>query len=146
MAVGLQGGQQDVDEPDGEEEEEGEKLGCPWAPELSARYARTPAVEQHQHAHHRHDGEEGDREGQGARLHFEHFALALPVNRSDGPRHPDTQEHVHRVAACHVPDGGVSVLVLDGSHFARKCVCNKRNRNMNQEHRRLCANKLLMVV
>lgn len=36
VAVGLQGRQQDVDEPDGDEEEEGEELGCPWAPELSA--------------------------------------------------------------------------------------------------------------
>lgn len=131
VAVRLQGGQQDVDEPDGEEEEEGDELGCPWAPELSARYAGTPAVEQHQHTHHGHDGEEGDGEGQGARVHLEHLAFALPVNGRDGPRHPDAQEHVHRVAAGHVTDGGVSVLVLDGRHFTGKCVCD-RKRNMEQ--------------
>lgn len=125
MAVGLQRSQQDVDEPEREEQEEGEELGCPWAPELSARNARTPAVEQHQHAQQRHYGEEGDGEGQRARVHLECHSLCVPVNRSDGPRHPDAQEHVHGVAARHVPNGGVGVLVLDGSHFTRKSVCNK---------------------
>lgn len=123
MAVRLEGGQQDVDEPEGEEHEQGEELGCPWAPELSACHAGTPAVEQHQHAHHRHDGEEGDGKGQGAGVHLEHFAFGVPVNGRDGPRHPDAQEHVHRVAARHVADGGVGVLVLDGGNFTRKCIC-----------------------
>lgn len=89
VAVRLQGGQQDVDEPEREEEEEGEKLGCPWATELSSRHGGTSAVEQHQHAHQRHDGEEGDREGQGPRVHFEHLAFGVPVNCCNGPRHSD---------------------------------------------------------
>ena len=125
MAVCLQGGEQDIDEPEGEEQEEGEELGCPWASELSSRHAGTSAVEQHHHTHQRHDGEEGDREGQGAWVHVEPFAFGVPVNCSNGPRHPNAQKHVHRVAARHIPDGGVSVLVLDGSHLTRKCVYNK---------------------
>ena len=134
MAVSLQGGQQDVDEPEGEEHEEGEELGCPWAPELSARHAGTPAVEQHHHAHQRHDGEDGDREGQGAWVHLERLAFGLPVNRSEGPCHPDAKEHVHRVAARHIADGGISVLVLDRSHFTRKCVWKrKKELNMKKE-------------
>lgn len=128
MAVGLQRRQQDVDEPEGDEEEEGDELGCPWAPQLSARHAGPAAVEQHQHAHQRHDGEEGDGEGQGARVHLEGLALAVPVHGGDGPRHADAQEHVHRVAARHVADGGVGVLVLDGGHLAGERVCGRRRR------------------
>lgn len=128
MAVRLQRSQQDVDEPEGDEHEEGEELGCPWAPQLSARHAGAPAVEQHEHAHQRHDGEEGDGEGQGARVYLERFAFAVPVNGGDGPRHADAQEDVHRVAARHVADGGVGVLVLDGGHFAGERVCRRMRR------------------
>lgn len=128
VAVRLQGGQQDVDEPEGEEEEESEELGCPWASELSGRHAGTPAVEQHHHTQQRHDGEEGDGEGQGAWVHLERLAFGLPVNCCDGPRHPDAQEHVHRIAARHVADGGVGVLVLDGSDFTCKCICGERQK------------------
>lgn len=128
VAVCLQRGQQDVDEPQGEEEEESDELGCPWASELAARYARTAAVEQHHHAHQGHDGEEGDREGQGARMNLETFASGLPVNGGDGPRHPDAQEHIDRVAACDVPDGRISILVLDCGHFTRKCVWSTKIR------------------
>ena len=131
MAVRLQRRQQDVDEPEAEEHKEGDELGCPWAPELPARHAGTPAVEQHQHAHQRHDGEDGDGEGQRARVHLEHLALGVPVNGRDGPRHADAQEDVHRVAARHVADGGVGVLVLDGGHFTRKRVCGGK-REMNE--------------
>lgn len=34
--------------------------------------------------------------------------------------HPDAQENVDGVGARHVTDGRVSVLVLDGGHFAGK--------------------------
>lgn len=122
VAVCLQRGHQDVDEPEGEEQKEGEELGCPWAPQLSSWHAGTPAVEQHDHTHHRHDGKQGYGKGQGARVHLKHLAFGVPVNCRDGPRHANAQEHVHCVAACHVANGGVSVLVLDGSHFTGKCV------------------------
>ena len=123
VAVRLQRGQQDVDEPHGDEEEEGEELDCPWAPELCPRHAGTPAVEKHHHAKHRHGGEEGDGEGQGAWVHLEHLAFGPPVDRRDGPCHTDAQEHVHRIAAGHVTDRGVGILVLDGGHFTCKCIC-----------------------
>lgn len=126
VAVRLQGGQQDVDEPEGEEHKEGEELGCPWATKLSTGHAGTPAVQQHQHTHQSHDGEEGDGKGQGARVHLEHLAFGVPVNRRNGPRHSDAQEHIHCIAASHIADGGVSILVLDGSHFTRKCICEKK--------------------
>lgn len=128
MAVRLQGGQQDVDEPEGDEQEDGEELGCPWAPEFSAWNAGTSAVEQHQHTHQRHDGEEGDGEGQGTWVHLERPAFGLPVNSRDGPSHSDAQEHIHCVAACHVPNGGVCVLILNGSHLTCKCVCKRKIR------------------
>lgn len=130
MAVCFQGGQQDVDEPEGKEQEEGEELGCPWAPELSARHTGTPTVEQHQHTYQCHDGEEGDGEGQRARMHLEDLAFGLPVYGSNGPRHPDAQEHIHCIAARHVAYGGISILVLDGSYFTRKCIC-ERKKNLN---------------
>lgn len=131
MAVGLQRSQQDVEEPEREEHKEGEELGCPWAPELSAWDAGTPAVEQHKHTHQRHDGEDSDRKGQGARVHLEHFAFGLPVNGCDGPRHTYAQKHIHCIAAGHIADGGVSVLVLDGSHFTRKSICQRIRRRIS---------------
>lgn len=133
LAVRFQRCQQDVDEPQGDEQEEGDELGCPWSPQLSGRHAGTPAVEQHEHAHQGHDGEEGDREGQGARVHLEWFAFAVPVNGGDGPRHANAQEHVHRVAARHVADGGVGVLVLDGGDFAGECVCRQMHSDTEEE-------------
>lgn len=125
VAVSLQRSQQDVEEPEGEEHQEGEELGCPWAPELSTWDAGTAAVEQHKHTQQRHDGEEGDRKGQGAWVHLEHFAFGVPVNGCDGPRHTDAQKHIHCIAAGHVANGGVSVLVLDSSHFTCKSICQR---------------------
>ena len=126
VAVCLQGRQQDVDEPEGEEHEEGEELGCPWAPELSARHTGTSAVEQHHHTHQRHDGEEGDREGQGAWVYVKCLAFGVPVNCCNGPRHPDAEEYIYCVAACHISDRGIGVLILDGSHLTCKRVCNRK--------------------
>lgn len=45
MAVGLQRGQQDVDEPHNEEEERGEQLGGSRAPQLAPGYRGPAAVQ-----------------------------------------------------------------------------------------------------
>ena len=118
MAVGLQRSQQDVQEPDRDKEEAGDELGGPWSPQLPPGHAGPPAVHEHHHAHQRHDGEQGDGEGQRARIHVESLALCPPVDGGDGPRHADAQEDVDGVAAGHVADGGVGVLVLDGGDLA----------------------------
>lgn len=122
VAVGLQRSQQDVEEPQGEEEQSGEQLGGPRPPELSSRDRGPAAVQQREHGAECQHGEERDREGQRAGRHMELLAFAVPVDSGDGPCHADAQENVYSVAARHIADGGVGVLVLDGRHFAGKGV------------------------
>lgn len=61
-------------------------------------------------------------------MHIEGFALAAPVHSGDGPCHTDAQEHIHRVAARHVPNGSVSILVLNGSYFTSKGVYGREEK------------------
>lgn len=122
VAVGLQRSQQDVDEPQGEEEQSGEQLGGPRPPELSSRDRGPTAVQQREHTAQCQHGEECDGESQRARWHVELPTFAVPIDRGDGPRHADAQEDIHSIAARHIADGGIGVLVLDGSHFAGKGV------------------------
>lgn len=68
------------------------------------------------------DGEECDREGQRPGVHAKLPPLRLVEDGSDRPGHSDAQKHVYCIAACHVADGGVRVLILDRSHFTGKCV------------------------
>lgn len=122
MAVGLQRSQQDVDEPQDEEEQSGEQLGGPRAPELSSRDWGPTAIQQCDHSAQCQHGEERDGEGQWAGWHMELLAFALPIDSGEGPRHADTQEDVYGIAARHIADGSVGVLVLDGRHFTGKGV------------------------
>lgn len=121
MAVGFQAREEDVEEPEAKEEERGEQLGGPWASQFAAN-RRPPTEHQHPHVDEGEDGEERDGEGQGARFHPEDLSFGFPVYRCHGPGQADAQEHVDRVASCHVPDGSVCVLVLGGGHFAGKGV------------------------
>lgn len=60
---------------------------------------------------------------------MERFALGTPVYGSNGPGHTDAQENIDSITARHVTNGGVSILVLDGSDFAGKSVCAKEKPN-----------------
>lgn len=44
--------------------------------------------------------------------------MAGPVAGGDGPGHTDAEEDVNCVAARHVADGSVGILVLDGGYLA----------------------------
>lgn len=121
VAVGLQAGEEDVEEPEAEEEEAGDDACCPRPAQLPPDRG-PPAEQQHAHADEGEAGEEGDGEGQGARVHAELLALHLPVDGRHRPRHPDAQEYVDRVAARHVAHRRVSVLVLHSRHLAGKRV------------------------
>lgn len=54
--------------------------------------------------------------------------------RDESRTHPDAQEHVDGVGACHVTDGRVGVLILDGGHFAGKRIWTGREK---RERRRV---------
>lgn len=47
----------------------------------------------------------------------------MPVHGGNGPRHTNAQEHVYCVAARYIPNGSVSILVLNGSYLTGKGVC-----------------------
>lgn len=121
VAVCLQRGEQNVEEPKADEKHGGQHFSSPRTPQLAVDVG-SAAVHEHCHTDEGEDCEEGDGERQAARLHPELTALGVVVDGGDGPRHSDAQEHIHRVAACHVSDGRVGVLVLDRSHFTSKGV------------------------
>jgi len=79
VAVGLQAGEEDVEEPQAQEQQASDQAGPPRAPELAAD-GGPPSVHQHAHADKGEYGEERDREGQRARVHLELLALDPPVD------------------------------------------------------------------
>lgn len=137
VAVGLQRGEHDVHQPQAEEQTGGENLGDPRSAQLPANL-RPPAVNEDGDADEGEDGEERDGEGQRTRVHPELLAFGGVVDGGDGPGHADAQEDVDGVTSCHVADGGVSVLVLDGRHLTGKGVCGggggAEMRSLGQSH------------
>ena len=132
VAVGLQAGEEDVEEPQAQEQQGGEDAGDPRAAELSADGG--PASEQqHGHADESEDGEECDGEGQRARVHLELLSFNSPVDGGHRPRHADPQEHVHGVAAGHVTNGRIGMLVLHGGDFTGKSVWDETKRERERE-------------
>ena len=135
VAVGLQAGEEDVEEPQAQEQQGGEDAGDPRAAELSADGG--PASEQqHGHADESEDGEECDGEGQRARVHLELLSFNSPVDGGHRPRHADPQEHVHGVAAGHVTNGRIGMLVLHGGDFTGKSVWDETKRERERERER----------
>lgn len=127
MAVGLQAGEEDVEEPQTQEQQAGQDPGHPRTAELSADGG--PASEQkHSHADESEDGEECDGEGQWARVHPELLPFDFPVDGSHRPSHADPQEHVDSVAAGDITNGRISMLILYGGHFASEGVWDERKR------------------
>lgn len=123
MAICLQRGQQDVDEPEREEQKHSEQLGGSRATQLAPGHGGPTAVKKNGDGQQCHDCEEGDGKSKGARRDLELFSLTLPVHGGDGPCHSDSKEDVHCVTTGHVSNGRVRVLVLDGCHFTGKGVC-----------------------
>lgn len=103
VAVRLQAGEEDVEEPEAEEQQAGQEAGDPGATELPADGGPAPEHE-HGHADESEDGEEGDGKGQRPRVHVERLPLDPPVDGGHRPRHADPQEHVDGVAAGDVPN------------------------------------------
>lgn len=124
MAVGFQAWEQDVEEPKADEKQGSEGLRETRAPQLTA-YTGPAAVQEDTDADKREDGKECDREGQIAGIHHKVFALDGPVDCSHRPGHSDAQEDIHCIAACHIADTSVCVLVLLCSHLAGKSVCKR---------------------
>lgn len=127
VAVGLQAGEEDVEEPQTQEQQAGQESGHPRTPELSAD-GGSASEQEHSHADESEDGEECDGEGQWPRVHLELPPFDFPVDGGHWPSHADPQEHVHSVATGDVTNGRISMLVLYGGHFASKGVWDKRKR------------------
>lgn len=130
MAVGLQWSQHDVNQPQWHKQQRRYQFASPRPAQLAASYRRPPPVQQCEHAQHSQDSEEGDGEGQISWVDLERFALGTPGDGGDGPRHADAQEDVHCIGAGDVANGGVSILVLDGSNLAGKCVWKKERKTL----------------
>lgn len=126
MAVSLQAGEEDVEEPEAQEERGGGELGAARAAQLAADVRPAP-VQQHGDPHEGEDGEERDGESQRAGAHLEGAALHRPVHGGHRPGHAQAQEHVHGVGARHVADGCVGALVLQRRHLAGERVCGGRD-------------------
>lgn len=127
VAVGLQAGEKDVEEPQTQEQQAGQEAGHLRAAELSAD--RWPTSEQeHSHADESEDGKKCDREGQWTGFHLELLPLDFPVDGGHWPGHSDPQEHIDSVTAGDISNRRISVLVLHGSHFASKCVWDEREK------------------
>lgn len=121
VAVGLQAGEEDVEEPQTQEQQGGHQAGPLWAAQLSAD-GGPASEEENAHADESEDGEECDGEGQRPRVHLELLPFDFPVDGGHRPRHADPQEHVDSVATSDVTNRCIGVLVLDGGYFASKGV------------------------
>lgn len=74
VAVCLQRGEQNVEEPKADEKHGGQPFSSPRTPQLAVD-VRPAAVHEHRHADEGEDGEEGNGERQASRLHAELAAL-----------------------------------------------------------------------
>lgn len=132
VAVSLQRGEQDVEEPEADEKHGGQHFSSPRTPQLTTDVGPA-AVHEHRHTDKGENGEEGDGEGQATRLHPELVALWVVVDGGDGPGHSDAQEDVHGVAARHVSNGRVCVLILCRCHFTGKSVWEEDDRRKRKK-------------
>lgn len=116
MAVSLQRGEDNVQEPQAEEQAAGEDFRDSGSTELPTDL-RTASIDKHGKADEGKDGVECDREGQSTRVYPELLVIGIVVDGSDGPSDTDSQEDVDSITSCHIANGGISVLVLDGCHL-----------------------------
>jgi len=122
VAVALQRRHHDVEQPQEEQERRGYILDLGRTTQL-ATDRRDTAHQNRDDGDERACAEDGDGEAECAGLDHERVALGRVVDGRDRPRDADAKEHVHCVAAGHVTDRRVSVLVVYCRHLARKRVC-----------------------
>ncbi len=127
VAVGLQAGEEDVEEPQTQEQQAGQEAGHPRAAKLSAD-GGSASEQEHSHADESEDGEECDGEGQRSRIHLELLPFDSPVDGGHWPRNTDPKEHIDSIATSDVTNRRISVLVLHGGHFASKGVWDERKK------------------
>lgn len=88
VAVGLQAGEKDVEEPQTQKKQAGQESGHPWTAELSAN-GRPASEQEHSHADESKDGEECNGEGQWPRVHLELPSFDFPIDSCHWPSHSD---------------------------------------------------------
>lgn len=125
MTVGLQTGEQDVQEPEAKEKGGRGQSVPPRPAQLPSDVGPAP-VQQHRDGQEGEDGEKSDGESQRTGLHYERLSFRLPVDGRHWPGHADAQEDVDSVTAGHIPDGGVCIGVLDRGNFTGKCVWGEK--------------------
>lgn len=86
MAVGLQWGEEDVEEPQADEQHGGQDLCSPGPTQLSTDLW-SPSVHQHGDGDKGKDGEERDGEGQWTWINLELLPSAVVVDGGNWPRH-----------------------------------------------------------
>lgn len=86
VTVGLQWGEEDVEEPQADEQHGGQNFWCPGPAQLSTNLW-PPSVHQRGNTYKGKDGKECDRERQCAWIHPEITALGVMVDGGDGPCH-----------------------------------------------------------
>ena len=120
MTVGLERRYNDVQDPQADEEDRGRKAVLQRAAELALYRRMPPADHQSRDRRECEDAKDGDREGESASLDTELRPVDRVLHRCYRPRNADAEENVDGVAARHVADRRVGVLVADGRDLARK--------------------------
>lgn len=126
-AIGLHGGQNDVHQPGTKKQSGGEDFRSLRSAQFPSDL-RPSAVHEDGDTDEGKDGEKGDGESKRAGFHTEILALRLVKDSSDRPSHSNAQEDVHGIAARHIADGSIRILILGGCHLTCKSVWNKKKR------------------
>ena len=124
VTVTLERRHNDVHDPEADEEERGGKTVLQRAAEFALYSGMPPADHQSRDRRKREDAKDGDRECERPRLDAELRPVDRVLHRRYRPRDADSEENVHGVAARHVSDRRVGVLVADGRDLARERIWN----------------------
>ena len=125
MAIGLQAGEEDVEEPESKQKQCGDDFRDSRASQFATN-GRPPAYHQNSHSEEGKNGEECDGEGQRARVHTEDLTFDFPIHSSHRPGHPNTQKHINCIASSHIPHWCICILVLSGSNFTGKRIWRRK--------------------
>jgi len=119
VTVLLEGGKDDVEEPESEEAVCGDLLAGGGTAQLTAGNLGITADDEEEDGNDGEDTEDGETESERSWRDGESlFGADGPVvNRGHRPRNTDSEENVDTVGSSHVSDGRISVLILDGGHF-----------------------------
>lgn len=144
VAIGLQGGKQNVQEPQAHKEQSCGKSAPFGAPQFPSK-VRPPPVQQDADADESEDGEQRHREGEGACWHVELLSLVSPVDGGHWPRQSNAQEDVDGIAARDIANGSICIHVLDGGCFASKSVWKGEVKRGHEEQRKTAGGGSVML-